>query len=82
MTARECYNRLRAFGAWPKCRIEFGGQSVIVTKAKALEPFTGDAWADVIPCQGDSALQLIEILNPKSGKRMKPTDFLRGLHKN
>lgn len=82
MTARECYNRLRAFGAWPKCRIEFGGQSVIVTKAKALEPFTGDAWADVIPCRGDSALQLIEILNPKSGKRMKPTDFLRGLHKN
>ena len=80
MTARQCYNRLRAFSKWPKCRINLASSEVIVTKAKALDDFRGDAWPDIIPCQGNSALQLIEIINPKSGRRMKVVDYLNGLN--
>lgn len=80
MTARECYNRLRAFAKWPKCRIELAGQRVIVEEAKPLDNFAGDSWPDIIPCQNNSALQLIKIVSPKSGKTMKVTDYLRGLH--
>ena len=80
MTARQCYNRLRAFSKWPKCRINLAGNEVIITKARALDDFRGDAWPDIIPCQDNSALQLIEIVNPKSGRRMKVVDYLNGLN--
>ena len=80
MTARECYNRLRALSQWPKCRISIAGNEVIVTKAKPLDNFQGDSWPDIIPCQNDSALQIIEIINPKSGRHMTVTDYLNGLH--
>ena len=80
MTARQCYNRLRAFNKWPKCRIDLADNEVIVTKAKPLDDFQGDAWPDIIPCQDSSALQLIEIVNPKSGRRMKVVDYLNGLN--
>lgn len=79
MTARDCYNRLRAFAKWPKCRIELAGQKVIVEEARPLDNFAGDSWPDVIPCQNHSALQLIKIVSPKSGKTMKVADYLRGL---
>lgn len=80
MTARECYDRLRAFAKWPKCRIKLADQMVIVEEAKPLDNFAGDSWPDVIPCQGNSALQLLKIVSPKSGKTMKVADYLRGLH--
>ena len=80
MTARECYNRLRALSQWPKCRISIANHEVIVTKAKPLDNFQGDSWPDVIPCHNNSALQIIEIVNPKSGRRMPVTDYLNGLH--
>ena len=80
MTARECYNRLRALSQWPKCRINMADHEVIVTKAKPLDNFQGDSWPDVIPCRNNSALQIIEIVNPKSGRRMPVTDYLNGLH--
>lgn len=80
MTARECYNRLRALSQWPKCRISIAGNEVIVTKAKPLDNFQGDSWPDIVPCQNDSALQIIEIINPKSGRHMSVTDYLNGLH--
>ena len=80
MTARECYNRLRALSQWPKCRIGVAGNEVIVTKAKPLDNFQGDSWPDVIPCQDGSAIQILEIINPKSGRRMSVTDYLNGLH--
>lgn len=80
MTARECYNRLRALSQWPKCRISIADREVIVTKAKPLDNFQGDSWPDVIPCRNNSALQIIEIVNPKSGRRMPVTDYLNGLH--
>ena len=80
MTARECYNRLRALSQWPKCRISISGNEVIVTKAKPLDNFQGDSWPDIIPCQNNSALQIIEIINPKSGRHMTVTDYLNGLH--
>lgn len=78
MTARQCYNRLRAFGVWPKCRIKLAGTAVIVTQAKPLDNFQGDSWPDIIPCQDNSALQLITIIAPKSGRRMKVSDYLNG----
>lgn len=79
MTARDCYNRLRALSKWPKCRIMLHGHEVILTKAKPLDNFRGDEWPDIIPCQDNSALQLIEIINPKSGRRMAVSDYLNGL---
>lgn len=78
MTARDCYNRLRALYRWPKCHIYLDGHDVIVTKAKPLDDFQGDSWPDVVPCQNNSALQIIEIINPKSGRRMAVRDFLNG----
>lgn len=79
MTARDCYNRLRALSKWPKCRIMLHGHEVILTKAKPLDNFQGDEWPDIIPCQDNSALQLIEIISPKSGRRMAVSDYLNGL---
>lgn len=81
MTARQCYNRWRALSRWPKCRLNLDGDEVIVTKLKPLDNFQGDNWPDVIPCQDDSAIQILEIINPKSGRRMSVTDYLNGLHK-
>ena len=81
MTARQCYNRWRALSQWPKCRLNLAGNEVIVTKLKPLDNFQGDNWPDVIPCQDDSAIQILEIINPKSGRRMSVTDYLNGLHK-
>ena len=80
MTARQCYNRWRALSQWPKCRLNLAGNEVIVTKLKPLDNFQGDNWPDVIPCQDDSAIQILEIINPKSGRRMSVTDYLNGLH--
>ena len=81
MTARQCYNRWRALSQWPKCRLSLAGNEVIVTKLKPLDNFQGDNWSDVIPCQDDSAIQILEIINPRSGRRMSVTDYLNGLHK-
>lgn len=80
MTARQCYNRLRALSSWPKCRIDLAGTAVIVTQAKPLDNYDGDAWPDVIPCREHSALQIIQIVAPKSGRRMAVSDYLNGLH--
>ena len=82
MTARECYDRLRAFDGWPKCHLDLAGVDVIVTKLKPLDRFRGDNWRDIIPCQGGSALQVIELISPKSGRRMSVTDFLNGQHQS
>lgn len=79
MTARDCYNRLRALSQWPKCRIKLADHEVIVTEAKPLDHFAGDAWPDIIPCADNSALQIKQITNPKSGKRMTVADYLNGL---
>lgn len=79
MTGRECYNRLRAFAKWPKCRLNLSGKEIIITKAKPLDQFSGDSWPDVIPCAQRSALQIIEIISPSSGRRMSLTDYRNGL---
>ena len=79
MTARDCYNRLRALSQWPKCRIQLANHTVIVTKAKPLDNFQGDSWPDVIPCRDQSALQIVEVINPRSGRRMPVRDYLNGL---
>lgn len=80
MTAHECDQRIRAFNIWPRCRMDFAGQHVIVTKAKVLDDFMGDTWPDVVPCYRNTALQVQTIISPKSGKQMSASEFLRGLH--
>jgi methionyl-tRNA formyltransferase len=79
MTATECERKIRAYLGWPRTRLDFHGQQTIVTAAKALGNFDGDNWSDLVKCADNSALQIIEIISPTSGKRMKTTDYLRGL---
>lgn len=79
MTADECERKIRAFVGWPKTRLEFHGQEIIITKAKVLPNFAGDNWPDVIKCADNTFLQIVELVNPKSGKKMRTTDYLRGL---
>lgn len=79
MTGRDCYNRLRALSKWPKCRISIKGHVVIVTDAQPLDHYAGEAWPDIIPCYSESALQIKQIINPKSGRKMTVTDYLNGL---
>jgi len=80
MTAVDIDRKVRAFIGWPKTRLVFHGQEVIITKVKVLNNFAGDDWPDVIPCGENTFLQIIELFNPKSGKQMKTADYLRGLH--
>lgn len=78
-TATECERKVRAFIKYPKTRIDFLGNEVIVTKAKVLNSFAGDNWPDVIKCADNSYLQIEQIISPNSGKIMKTADYLRGL---
>lgn len=79
MSATECDRRVRAFIGWPKTRLNFQGREVIVTKVKVLENYSGDDWPDVVKCADDTYLQIVELVNPKSGRTMKTADYLRGL---
>jgi len=79
MTADECERRIRAFTGWPKTRLAFLDQEVIITKAKVLPDFAGDNWPDVVPCANNTFLQIVELVNPKSGRTMKTADYLRGI---
>jgi methionyl-tRNA formyltransferase len=79
MTAVQCERKVRAYLGWPKTRLDFHGREVIITKAKILDGFAGDDWPDVVPCADDTYLQILELVNPKSGKQMKTADYLRGL---
>ena len=78
MTAKECERKIRAFLGFPKTRLDFLGAETIVTKAKVLDDFAGENWPDVIRCANNTALQIKEIVSPKSGKTMLVSDFLRG----
>ncbi|HMQ09360.1 MAG TPA: methionyl-tRNA formyltransferase [Candidatus Nanoperiomorbaceae bacterium] len=78
MTASECERRVRAYLGWPKTRLSYLGSEVIVTKARILDNYQGDAWPDVIKCHNDTYLQIIELVAP-SGKQMKTADYLRGI---
>ena len=79
MTATECDRKIRAYLGWPKTRLNFQDREIIVTKAKPLDNYAGDDWPDVIKCADNAYLQIIEIINPKSGRQMKTADYLRGL---
>lgn len=79
MTATECERKVRAYLGFPKTRLDFMGEKVIITKAKSLENFDGDDWPDIVKCANNSALQIIKLVSPKSGKNMKITDYLNGL---
>ena len=79
MTAIECERKIRAFLNFPKTRLCFFGQETIITNAKVLENFAGENWPDIIPCSEKTFLQIQEVINPKSGKRMSVADYLRGI---
>ncbi|MCL2280606.1 methionyl-tRNA formyltransferase [Candidatus Saccharibacteria bacterium] len=78
MTATECERKIRAFIEFPKTRLDFHGQETIITAAKVLPDFTGDDWPDVVKCANNTFLQIQELINPKSGKKMKVTDYFNG----
>jgi len=79
MTATECERKIRAFIGFPRTRLNFHGQKTIITAARVLPDFAGDDWPDVVQCADNTFLQILEIINPKSGRTMKTADFLRGL---
>jgi methionyl-tRNA formyltransferase len=79
LTATECERRIRAFIEWPKSRLLLRGQPTIITKAKVLDFDPGDSWPDVTICANGTALQIVELVNPKSGKNMRFVDYLNGL---
>jgi methionyl-tRNA formyltransferase len=79
MTATECDRKIRAFLGWPKTRLDFHNQEVIVTKAKVLGSYAGDDWPDDDRRSNETYLQFMEWRNPRSGKKMKTADYLRGL---
>lgn len=81
MIADECERKVRAFLGFPRTHINFLGQDVIVTKAKALNDFDGNNWPDLIKCANDTTLQIIELVSPKSGKKMSANAFVNGIHK-
>ena len=78
MTADECERKIRAYQVWPKTRLNFLGENLIVTRAKVLPNFAGDSWPDVIKCKDETTLQIVELVAP-SGKKMKTADYLRGV---
>jgi methionyl-tRNA formyltransferase len=80
MSATECERKIRAYLGWPRTRLDFLGAETIITKAKVLENYAGDDWPDIIQCANNTFLQIVELVNPKSGKQMKTADYLRGIH--
>ncbi len=78
MTADECERRVRAYLGWPKTRLDYLDHEVIVVKARVLKDYQGDSWPDVIKCQHDTYLQIVELVAP-SGKKMKTAEYLRGI---
>ncbi|MDR0955824.1 MAG: methionyl-tRNA formyltransferase [Candidatus Nomurabacteria bacterium] len=79
MTASEIDRRVRAFAGWPRTRLNFCGQNVIITKIKVLDPAPAAAWPDVVKCLGGSAFQVVQLISPKSGKNLSAAEFLRGI---
>jgi len=79
MTADECERKVRAYLGSPRTRLNFHGQETIITGTKVLPNFAGDEWPDVVICKNKTALQIIELISPTSGKQMKAADYLRGL---
>ena len=78
MTATECHNRVKAYLGWPKTRLDFLGNELVITKTRVLQDFEGESWPDVVICKDDTALQIVELITP-SGKQTKTADYLRGL---
>lgn len=79
MTASECERKIRAFLNFPRTRLNFMNHETVITTANVMPNFAGDEWPDIIPCADNTFLQITELINPKSGKRMKAADYLRGL---
>jgi methionyl-tRNA formyltransferase len=78
-SAAEIDARVRAFLGFPKTRLVYRGVELIITKTAVPDFDPGDAWPDIFTCAGDTRLQILEIISPKSGKNMKFADYLNGL---
>lgn len=78
-SAQEIDAKVRAYLGFPKTRLEYKGVMMVVTKVKPLEFDPGDSWPDILRCRDNTALQLIEVIGPKSGQLMKFGDYLNGL---
>lgn len=77
MTASDCERQIRAYFGWPKSRLDFHGQKLIVTAAEILAE--NDGAANTIPCAEQTYLKITEVVSPKSGKKMPFSDYLNGL---
>jgi methionyl-tRNA formyltransferase len=75
-TAAELDAKVRAYLDFPRTRLD----GLIVTKTRLLDSYSGEDWPDIIPCANDTALQILEVVSPKSGKTMAFTDYLNGLN--
>ena len=85
-SAREIYNRFRAFQPWPGAYTSFRGKSV---KAIAMRPVKGDAVLSpgeilfrgnqlLAGCGDNSVIEFLE-LQPESRKPISATEFARGM---
>lgn len=78
--AREIDAKVRAYLGFPRTRLEYKGVEIILTETKLLDFDPGDSWPDILKCRDNTALQIVEIISPKSGRLMKFKDYLNGLN--
>lgn len=68
--------KVRAYAGYPKVRLSYKNNDVIITSAKPSETQTGDEL--IVPCANNTWLRIVELIGP-SGKTMSGRDFLHGL---
>ncbi|MBC7565300.1 methionyl-tRNA formyltransferase, partial [Candidatus Saccharibacteria bacterium] len=76
MTAVQAARRVRAYLDFPKTKLSYGSESVIVTKAHVVSG-ESDAKDFIIQCKDNSLLAIDELIGP-SGKRMSGRAFKNG----
>ncbi|HEX8390523.1 MAG TPA: methionyl-tRNA formyltransferase [Candidatus Saccharimonadales bacterium] len=74
-TAMMMTRKVRAYLGFPKSRLTIGAHDVIVTSARVAS--NPDDGALVVPCAGESYLEILELIAP-SGRPMSGEAFLRG----
>lgn len=67
--------RIRAYEVYPKVRLPFHDQTMIVTEAHV----TSEPHETTLRCQNNSYLAIDRLVSPISGKTMVTKDYLRGL---
>ena len=75
-TADELEREVRAYQGFPKSRLHWNGQDIIVTKSHVLTQ--NETAPMTVPCVNDTTLVIDELIAP-SGKRMPAQAYLRGM---